>query len=64
MHPFLAIMCTKENGEEYQEIVSTGVARWQYDIALSKEVAKSKDLIKRPEHSKRGYWVLSEKGKG
>jgi very-short-patch-repair endonuclease len=48
----------------YQEIVSTGVTRWQYVITLAKEVAKSKGLIKRPEHSKRGYWELSEKAKG
>lgn len=48
----------------YQEIVSTGVTRWQYNITLAKEVAKSKGFIKRPEYSKRGYWELSEKAKG
>jgi len=47
----------------YQETVSTGVQRWQYVITLAKEVAKSKGLIKRPEHSNYGYWELSEKGK-
>ncbi len=47
----------------YQEIVSAGVARWQYNIALAKEVAKSKGLIKRPEYSKHGYWELKEKVK-
>jgi very-short-patch-repair endonuclease len=45
----------------YQEIVSTGVTRWQYNITLAKEFAKSKGLIKRPEHSKKGYWELIEK---
>jgi very-short-patch-repair endonuclease len=48
----------------YQEIVSAGVTRWQYDIALAKEVAKRRGLIKRPEHSRKGYWELTEKGKG
>lgn len=47
----------------YQEILSGGVARWQYDITLAKEVAKSKGLIKRPEYSKQGYWELNEKVK-
>jgi very-short-patch-repair endonuclease len=47
----------------YQEIVSSGVARWKYDITLAKEVAKSKGLIKRPEHSRKGYWELTERGK-
>jgi very-short-patch-repair endonuclease len=47
----------------YQEIVSAGVARWQYDISLAKEIAKSRGLIKRPEYSKHGYWELKEKVK-
>jgi very-short-patch-repair endonuclease len=46
----------------YQEIVSTGVTRWQSDITLAKEIAKSRGLIKRPEHSRKGYWELTEKG--
>jgi predicted transcriptional regulator len=33
-------------------------------MTLAKEVAKSRGLIKRSEHSKKGYWELTEKGKG
>jgi|SRR4030042_5585464 hypothetical protein len=51
------------NASWYQETVSAGVQRWRYIITLAKEVAKSKGLIKRPEHSKQGYWELSEKVK-
>jgi very-short-patch-repair endonuclease len=47
----------------YQEIVSSGVVRWQYVITLAKEIAKRRGLVKRPEHSKQGYWELSEKPK-
>jgi very-short-patch-repair endonuclease len=47
----------------YQETVSTATTRWQNDITLAKEVAKSRGLIKRPEHSRKGHWELTEKGK-
>jgi len=46
----------------YQEIVSTGVTRWQYLITLAKEVAKRKGLFKRPDNSRMGDWELAQKG--
>jgi len=46
----------------YQEEVSTGVPRWQHNIAWAKERAKKRGLIKRPGESGRGYWQLTDKG--
>lgn len=46
----------------YQETVSNGVPRWQHNIAWTKERAKRKGLIKRPEDSGRGYWELTSSG--
>ncbi len=47
----------------YQETVANGVPRWQHNTAWSKERAKRKGLIKRPDDSGRGYWELTESGK-
>jgi hypothetical protein len=47
----------------YQETVSSGIPRWQHNIAWTKEVGKSRGLIKRPTESGRGIWMLTDKGK-
>lgn len=46
----------------YQEKVSTGVPRWQHNLAWAKERAKKRGLIKRPSESGRGFWALTDKG--
>lgn len=46
----------------YQEKVSTGVPRWQHNVAWAKERAKRSGLIKKPSESGRGYWQLTDKG--
>lgn len=46
----------------YQETVSTGIPRWQHNVAWAKERAKKRGLLKRPSESGRGYWELTDKG--
>lgn len=47
----------------YQETVSSGIPRWQHNVAWAKERAKKRGLIKRPSDSGRGYWELTDKGR-
>jgi hypothetical protein len=48
----------------YQQTVSSGIPRWQHNVAWAKERAKKRGLIKPPNVSGRGYWELTEKGRG
>ena len=47
----------------YQQLVSTGVPRWQHNIAWAKENAKKQEFVKWPSESGRGIWELTTKGK-
>ncbi|MEM2786091.1 MAG: winged helix-turn-helix domain-containing protein [Candidatus Nitrosotenuis sp.] len=47
----------------YQQPVSTGVPRWQHNLAWAKEAAKNRGLVKRPSESGRGVWELTQSGR-
>jgi len=47
----------------YHESISWGTPRWKHYISWAKQIAVSKDLIKKPSESRRGYWELTKLGK-
>jgi hypothetical protein len=47
----------------YHESISWGTPRWKHYVSWAKQIAVSRELIKKPSDSRRGYWELTKLGK-